>query len=275
MDEHNRRRALADVASLDAWRGKVDKNGRVDLHVDVSFGVARIGGGVDEKVRFRLGVRRAELTVIIPETEPARFDRASVTRAEAPAVQVKLSETRKASRKAAAGAQLSGAIGAKGAQVKGKLSASANAAIAQEVVTKILRQSGAILVAHGKNGDGSYRWIMTPAADASLLDGQPWDSAKAPRLKIIDTRRDPSKGIEPSIRVQIRCLREDLEISNIVLKDQTLWASLIQSPTHRNRVAAAEAVIRDRLLKAGLVHGAVDEPYAELCLAEVVVGEDE
>ncbi|WP_156402148.1 hypothetical protein [Caulobacter sp. Root1472] len=45
--------------------------------------------------------------------------------------------------------------------------------------------------------------------------------------------------------------------------------------THRNRVVAAEAVIRDRLLKAGLVYGALDEPYAQMCLAEVVVGDDE
>jgi hypothetical protein len=93
-------------------------------------------------------------------------------------------------------------------------------------------------------------------------------------MKVKDTRKDRARGIEPTVRIQVRCLREDLEISNIVLKDSRAWERLIRSPTHRNRVAAAEAVIRDRLMKAGLIHGALDEPFAEMCLAEVSVGED-
>jgi hypothetical protein len=93
-------------------------------------------------------------------------------------------------------------------------------------------------------------------------------------MKIRDDRKDRDRHIEPTVRIQVRCLREDLEIKDIVLKDAKRWERLVQSPTHRNRMAAAEAVIRDRLAKAGLFHGPLDEPYAEICLVEVSVGED-
>ncbi|KQZ33802.1 hypothetical protein [Caulobacter sp. Root1472] len=275
MAEHNRRRALADLVGLDAWKGAPDKQGRFTLHVDVAFGASRVGGDVEEKVRFRLSLKRAEVVVIVPETEPAAVDKASVARVNDAASRVKSTKTRTSATKIAAGGSLLAGVSAKGPKAEAKASANASAQAARSATTTSTRQTASLMVCQGKTEDGDYRWVVTPALDGERLEGHPWDAGDAPRLKVRDTRKDREKGIEPTVRVQVRCLREDLVISDIVLKDAKLWHKLSQSPTHRNRIAAAEAVIRDRLMKAGLVHGALDEPYAEMCLAEATVGEDQ
>lgn len=273
MNEHNRRRALADMVSLDAWRGE-RRSAKADLHVDVVFGEARVGGEVEERARFRLSLKRAEVVVVIPATEPARIDKTSVVRGETNTTKVSISTTKKQAGKR--GIDVKGGLGtnARGPRIDAGASAEFSANTSAEKITRTNVTGSNTSVVQSRTEDGDYRWIVS-SIDMQPLLGHPWDADKAPRLKLVDTRPDLNRGIEPSVRVQVRCLREDLEITNIVLKDEKRWASLRQSPTHRNRVAAAEAVIRDRMMKAGLVHGALDEPYAQMCLAEVTVGEDE
>jgi hypothetical protein len=88
----NRRRAFADVVSIDAWHAAFGaKRPRVDLHADVVFGTARVGGEVESPVRFRLSVKRAEVVVIIPDSEPVSVDPKSVAR-ETPEAQGRLTE---------------------------------------------------------------------------------------------------------------------------------------------------------------------------------------
>jgi hypothetical protein len=89
----NRRRAFADVVSIDAWHEPFDANeGTVDLHADVVFGTARVGGETESPIRFRLSIKRAELLVVIPNSEPVKIDRKSVSRS-APEGHGSLTET--------------------------------------------------------------------------------------------------------------------------------------------------------------------------------------
>ena len=68
MADDNRKRALADVVTVDAWHAEFSNDApRVDLHIDVVFGVGRIGGGESAGVRFRLSLRRAEVVVVAHE----------------------------------------------------------------------------------------------------------------------------------------------------------------------------------------------------------------
>ncbi len=77
----NRKRAFADVVTIDAWHDTFSESvSTVDLHADVVFGTARVGGDAQSPVRFRLSVRRAEIIVIIPDSEPVSVDRKSVSR---------------------------------------------------------------------------------------------------------------------------------------------------------------------------------------------------
>ena len=80
-NSENRRRAFADVVTIDAWHESFGPEvGTADLHADVVFGVARVGGETDSPVRFRLSIKRAEIIVLIPESEPVRVDKRSVSR---------------------------------------------------------------------------------------------------------------------------------------------------------------------------------------------------
>ena len=65
----NRKRALADLVTIDVWHDDFGKR-RVNLHADVVFGTARVGGESESQVRFRLSVKRAEVVVIVPDFEP-------------------------------------------------------------------------------------------------------------------------------------------------------------------------------------------------------------
>ena len=59
----NRKRAFADVVTVDAWHGSfLEGHAKVDLHVDVVFGTARVGGESQSPVRFRLSAKRAEVS---------------------------------------------------------------------------------------------------------------------------------------------------------------------------------------------------------------------
>jgi hypothetical protein len=81
VNDMNRRKALADVVSIEAWHESLSaKTAAVPLYADIVFNNARIGGEKESKVRFRLRIKRAELVVIIPETKPFARDRRSVAR---------------------------------------------------------------------------------------------------------------------------------------------------------------------------------------------------
>lgn len=105
MNQDNRKRALAEVVAVDAWhQGFAQKVERVDLHVDVVFKSGRVGGEPGDDVRFRLRLKRAEVVVIVPPTEPAKIDKASVSR-DAPQISAKATEKRQLNTKLAAGAK--------------------------------------------------------------------------------------------------------------------------------------------------------------------------
>jgi hypothetical protein len=79
-NSENRRRALAEVVSVDAWHEQFGHGvPKVDLHVDVVFENGRVGAEKESPVRFRLSVRQAEVVILIPELEPASVDKKSVS----------------------------------------------------------------------------------------------------------------------------------------------------------------------------------------------------
>ena len=73
--ERNRKRGLAEVVSIDAWHERFGEScDRADLHANVTFMTGRLGGEPESQVRFRLSLKRAEIVVVIPETEPLSVD---------------------------------------------------------------------------------------------------------------------------------------------------------------------------------------------------------
>lgn len=265
MDHRNRKRSLADVVGIEAWHKPFDRKSReADLHVDVVFHTGRFGLDPDDPVRFQLSIRRAEVVVITPATEPVRVKPDSVVR-DTPAVSATATTRRSVTRQAGAAVKVSA-----GAAPVAEIGAQAGGSAAIEQTTTASKSGAAIEALHMRTEDGDHRWILAPGAGGSL-DGRPWDGS-SPRLRLIDTRKDSTKGLEPSVRVEVRCLREDLTIDNPTLKDETTWEKLKRLPGHRNRVAAAQAVIRARLFEEGLIQEDADlgDPTLRMILAVAV-----
>ncbi|MHC2003041.1 hypothetical protein ACYQR9_21770 [Methylobacterium sp. CM6241] len=217
MDRDNRKRALAEVVSLEAWHKGFTKNRKsADLFVDVAFFSGRIGKEASADVRFELCLKRAHLVVIIPPTEPAKVSPASVRR-DTPLKKIKSSETVKSSSKQSTG--IGGILkgGLKGILPQIELKGSADYSSSRQRVTEIVQNNEAFKVLNVRIVDNEYVWIIKPVEE-NFLEGRPWNAVKEPRLNITDTRSDRSKGIEPNIRIEVRCLREDIDIKSIQYK---------------------------------------------------------
>jgi hypothetical protein len=211
-NSENRKRAFADVVTIDAWHDSFSKEAStVDLHADVVFGTARVGGDSQSPVRFRLSVRRAEVIVVIPDSEPVLVDRKSVSR-DAPEMEGRLTQiverTAQANLRTAASASVSTT------RVNASATADAAAQVSRAASEKLEVSATVkfLAVTQSKTADGHYRWQVEPRTD-SVLEGRPWDAVKQPRLRLIDQRKDRNKGIPPTVRVEVRCRREDLPIS--------------------------------------------------------------
>lgn len=125
-----------------------------------------------------------------------------------------------------------------------------------------------MIVTQSQTSEGHYRWSIEPGT-AKILKGRPWDPMKQPRLKLLDKRKDRSRGIPPTVRIEVRCRREDLVIEDLQAKDETLWKSLQRRVGFRNRMAAALSFIRDRLSEEGLDVNNIDDIFGQLTLGSV------
>lgn len=265
--DNNRLGALAEVISIDAWHEEFGTNKhRADLHADVVFSTGRLGGEKESQVRFRLAIKRAELVVILSETEPVEIDRRSIARhTEVATITQATTKTTKRVSSAGGGAKLEAA--ARGLSASAKLDAKTGIERKTEDKWTQSQEVPAIKVTHRLHiGDGTDRWGFE-ARGSETLEGRPWDPVKAPLLTLIDRRKDRSRGLPPSVRLEIRCLREDLQIHDIVLKDERLHQRIMRRVGKENRLKAAEAYIRNQLEEAGLEFGDLRDAFSKLTLA--------
>jgi len=269
INSDNRRRAFADVVTVEAWHDAFGKGiSKVDLHADVVFGTARLGAEIESPIRFRLSVQRAELLIIIPELEPVSVDTKSVSR-DTPSFEGHLTEIMELSKGANAKAGVSGSLDVTGGRAS--LSSEAAVQVSKRKTKKLELKSNVTLmmVTQSKSPEGYYRWLIE-SNNNGLLDGRPWDATRQPRLKLIDRRSDPSKGIPPTVRVEVRCRREDLIISDLRMKDEGLWASVKSRVGHKNRMAAAISYIRSRLSEESLEVQNMEDVFGQLTLGSAL-----
>lgn len=259
MSQDNRKRAISEVASVDAWHSSFTQ-GRKEaaVHVDVAFTDGRIGEEPDSPVRFRLRLRRAEMVIVVPAIEPAKVVKSSVRR-DAPSQSLEI----KSSASATIGADLSMKMGP-----APRLAAKLGLGKAKTSTIQRLERSTAFRVMQIQTPEGDYAWAISAVGD-SQLEGRPWDAQKHWRLKVKDTRPTGSKSLPPQIHVELRCRREDFEITDIELKD----GDDLNIPPKARLAAqdrAAEAIIRTRLAQSGLLRGPIEDRFATIVLAAIV-----
>lgn len=128
----------------------------------------------------------------------------------------------------------------------------------------------------GQAEDGHDCWFLS-SSRSEPLQGAAWSAHDDPRLEIVDKRSPTEKekhrstGFEPEVLVEIRCKREDLEITDISLKDAEAagFASNRQDEIVRQR--AAEAFIKRELMIEGLKVGDLSEIFADMVIADHIV----
>ncbi|WBT39182.1 hypothetical protein [Hyphomicrobium sp. DMF-1] len=263
----NRLKAFADLVSVDAWHDAFKgKRKGVDLHADIVFGTARVGQDTDVAITFRLSVTRADVVIVLPDGEPIGVDPSSVRRDD-PHPTVKRTQTFETKSEGAITAKVKAELG-----VEPAASFAANAHVSSGVTNteKLVATTTAppVLVTLSTTADGSYRWTCTPLTGRKL-QGRGWDAATEPCLKLLDGRKTESHLIAPTVRIEVGCLREDLIIEDLELKDPTIWETVRHRTGFKNRMAAAEAYIRNELMAHGLKVGALDQRFSPITLADV------
>lgn len=265
----NRRRAFADVVSIDAWHGDFgDKVRKVDLHADVVFDTARVGGEEESQIRFRLSLKKAEVIVTVPDHEPVAVDKGSVSR-DNPVVTGVSTRTYEQEKTGRGKASLRGSLRKGVPSANLDLSLEGEARVATKKRIDVSEKITLMEVVQSVTGEGNYRWLVS-AAGGGKLRGKPWDPVKKPRLKLVDKRTNRSKSLPPSVRVEVKCLREDLLIEDIEIKNGGIWGLTKGRLGFENRYAAAEAYIREALSKEGLEVKNISDDFGQLTLASTI-----
>jgi hypothetical protein len=262
----NRKRAFADVVTVEAWHAPFDAaNQTVDLHADVVFGTARVGGETDSPVRFRLSVRRAEIVIVIPESEPLSIERQSVSR-DAPELRGKLTEVVEKAQEGSVKGAANAKISSTGVDISATSELTGGASISTRQKMELSSEVHFMIVIQSRDSEGNYRWQLEPHAK-DKLEGRPWDAKTQPRLKIKDERKNPQDRIPPTVRVEVRCRQEDLIIEGLEIKDQNIWNAASHKLGFKNNMAAAISYIRKVLTEEGLEADNIEDIFGRVTLA--------
>lgn len=192
-NSENRKRAFADVVTIDAWHDSFSNEvSAVDLHADVVFGTARVGGDSESPVRFRLSIRRADVVIVIPESEPLSVDRRSVSR-DTPELEGRLTQVIHQSAQAnlKAGASLS--VAPTKPAMSARIDTEAQVSRAASEKLEISATVKFLAVTQSKTADGHYRWQIESRRN-SHLEGRPWDAVKATKTDAHRPAQRPKQG---------------------------------------------------------------------------------
>jgi len=266
----NTTRTLKQALSVDGWIGDFDDNGVASVHVDVVFRQGGFGEDPTSAIRFKIALTRAEIVVRVPNQAPLRIVKRSVKRTANAATGIR---TESAKREGF----LKGSVKAALAKTP-FVSADGEASVSrtnssdaqlQEAISRHFEQ-------HFTTEDGHIAWEVEANPEfAPHLAGSPWNAENAPRLNVSKFSNRNAEGDPPSVIIEIRCCREDIEIIDLEEKDpeaQNMWR------TKKNKsvnLAAAEQVIKDELFKAGFLEVPdLSEKQSRLLIADTIIFED-
>lgn len=267
--DQNRLRAFADVVSVDVWHQEFSNDCRqAELKADIVFSEGRIGGEDDSSVQFRLKLKKATLVLIVPETEPVSIVRESVRRGysnDASEWSTETVQTTEVAKSAKVGVTAS----LKDISASADLAAAGKTERTRTHREKLSGRSENIkTIFRYNNIDETFTWVIE-ADSSEYLIGRPWDPLISPLVTLRDERSNSSKGIAPSVRVAVKCLREDIVISDIVINDELSFKDKIMGNSEKIKLRAAEAYIRTKLFEVGLEVGNLENAFSVVTLLDV------
>jgi len=270
----NTHRSLKRLVVVDAWfQRSIDDPRRFTLHADVSFGIERLGGGRETAVTFKVAIKQCEIVFVRP-LDGFSVDRSSVRRQKPIGPQV---IARKKQKNASGIARVKLSLSRKPvleAGAEGELSASS-----EKSATGTHSQSS-YNEQFTRSRDGHDAWTVNgeDLGGRGHLTGPVFDVETEPRLTLIDMRDekkrmfDEASEMTPTSRLEVRCLREDIDIHEIKLKDEDQDSWLSVKPGSKERLQIARGVLREALLAEGLSVGQLlDDPYAEMTICDATI----
>ncbi len=264
---NNRSRVLSEVVSLDAWHGPIESNSTSSsVSVEINFKEGRIGGGDEDfPFTFKLSLKRALLKLRLES--PLKIDRTSIAR-NIPDAQVKHTELITARNQATAEVKAGGKINPAlfTAALSGQVETSTEVSKQEEM--SVVRTVPPILVSSEPRNQNEYCWTLEPTYLPYLM-GQPWDPVNDPRLL---AKYDYNKigKIDPVIEATLTCAFEDIEIDDILPKDETLQKRVSNFWKGDTRMSAAKQHLKTVLQNYDLEPGSMDNRFASLLVASVI-----
>jgi hypothetical protein len=266
----NSSRALRQVVSVDGWIAAFDEQDTATVHADVVFREGRFGADSADQVRFKLKLSRAEIVLIVPEGEPLRVMRRTIQRTPSSPAETR-SVTRETSAELGGNARFDlSATSVPAAAVGGGAAASGRTSTRQELTEMV---SG-VVEQHFSTLEGHPAWEVQTIG-CGWLQGNPWEAEDAPRLSVKRLSERNRDGDKPTLRIEIRCRREDFEITDLELKDSEKQGWFAKRKNRDINLAAAEQVIKEELLSAGFLRAPdLSEQHSEMLIADVIISED-
>ncbi|SLN21210.1 hypothetical protein PSM7751_00740 [Pseudooceanicola marinus] len=268
----NTHRSLKRLVVVDAWfQRSLEDPRRFTLYADVSFNIERLGGGKDTAVTFKVGVKQCEIVFIRP-LSGFSVDRSSVRRQKPMSPQeITLSKQRKASGGVRTKLGLSHKPSLE-AGIEGNISATSERSSTLNLSKSSYNEQ------FTRSREGHDAWSVNGQELGGCLMGPVFDVRTEPRLTLIDIRNEERRSQEeanaltPTTHIEVRCLREDIDIFDIRLKDEDKEGRLLGKPGRKERVLIARGVIREALISEGLSVGhLIDDPYAEMTICDATI----
>jgi hypothetical protein len=251
----NKKRLLAQVLSIDAWHEPMKFDGRTfSVHVELSFKNGRIGG---DDPRFPFTFKRALLTIQLEK--PLSIDRKSVAR-HIPSNQAELTQIIAARDEIKSSREFGGKVSpaALAFSISGK--AENTDASSREKQMKVVQEVPRIVAIPHPLGSQEYAWELRP--------GQ--SPVAEPRLSAKITSGGKPK-IEPVLKALVTCKLEDIEISDLVLKDTSPVGILKEMAFHRVNMVAAIQHLKFSLREMELEAGDFGDKFSAVTIADMIV----
>lgn len=271
---HNTHRSLRQLVAVEAWFARSQENERrFTLHAGVTFDEERLGGGGDSAVTFKLSIKKCEFVFLPPSSGYFDVDPASV-RSPKPQNPHAVQTTQSTNKNLGLG----GRVGLAG--VNSDVSAHAEAGFGRESNTTVTSNQvvSAFHELSKRSREGHRAWsIDGKSLPKERLWGSIWDAHEEPRLMIVDRRpstvaqKDDEMGFPPISRIEIRCLRADIDIYDITFKNAADQAWFKTGSSQAAKLKAAEAFLRQAILGEGLLVGDLSDRFSELTICDVTI----
>lgn len=263
----NTARILEEVVSLEAWHPPLSLHVDSPFHVALSFSQGRFQGGTDNKISFKVSLKRATLVVLVDEK--LKVPNASKIREYPPRqVEVSRSNTEGASQSNTKGAKaavdtnvgLTNASVKAGAEVNKTQAQSSSMSGEHREVEQVTRR---MRMTHHKVG-AQETWKIEPI-DEPTLRGLCHDG-KQPIMEV--SPKTDQRLLDVAVRVLIKCDADDIEITDIKI-DKSIVDKLMPDTLVR-RKKQAKVVIAAKLAELSLELVELDRKFEEVILADVL-----